>query len=252
MVYGIEKFKEYFKHHTGKYVFIGGTACDILLDELGTAFRATKDLDMVLIIEAVDTDFVDEFWNFITDGGYENKQSGSENQQFYRFSKPKVSGFPAMVELFSRKPDDLILRKENGLVPLYIEDSIASLSAILLNDSYYNLLRIGSRVVDGCSVLGLEFVILFKIKAWLDLKEKTQLQFKVDSKTVLKHKNDIFRLALNLVPSTRVELDQDIYDDLIRFYHEIENDKPDVKQLGIRYTTADDLINRIKGIYILS
>lgn len=30
MVYGIEKFKEYFNDYTGQYVFIGGTACDIL------------------------------------------------------------------------------------------------------------------------------------------------------------------------------------------------------------------------------
>lgn len=54
MVHGLEKFKEYFADHTSQYVFIGGTACDILMDELGTSFRATKDLDMVLIIEALD------------------------------------------------------------------------------------------------------------------------------------------------------------------------------------------------------
>jgi hypothetical protein len=51
MVYGLEKFKEYFGAHTHQYVFIGGTACDILMDELGAPFRATKDLDIVLIIE---------------------------------------------------------------------------------------------------------------------------------------------------------------------------------------------------------
>lgn len=35
MVHGLEKFKEYFKDHTSQYVFIGGTACEILMDELG-------------------------------------------------------------------------------------------------------------------------------------------------------------------------------------------------------------------------
>lgn len=48
MVYGLEKFKEYFGDYSNQYVFIGGTACDILMDELGASFRATKDLDMVL------------------------------------------------------------------------------------------------------------------------------------------------------------------------------------------------------------
>ena len=31
MVHGLEKFREYFGDLTNQYVFIGGTACDILL-----------------------------------------------------------------------------------------------------------------------------------------------------------------------------------------------------------------------------
>lgn len=61
MVHGLDKFKEYFRDHTSQYVFIGGTACNILLDELGASFRATKDLDMVLIIEALDVSFGEVF-----------------------------------------------------------------------------------------------------------------------------------------------------------------------------------------------
>ena len=43
MVHGLEKFKEYFENHTNQYVFIGGAACDILMDELKVPFRATKE-----------------------------------------------------------------------------------------------------------------------------------------------------------------------------------------------------------------
>ena len=68
MVHGLEKFKAYFENHTSQYVFIGGTACDILMDELGAQFRATKDLDIVLIIEALDSSFGKTFWKFIEDG----------------------------------------------------------------------------------------------------------------------------------------------------------------------------------------
>ena len=57
MVHGLEKFREYFGDCSNQYVFIGGTACDILLNELGTSFRATKDLDIVLIVEALDSSF---------------------------------------------------------------------------------------------------------------------------------------------------------------------------------------------------
>ena len=55
MVTGIESFKEWFKGNESQYAIIGGTACDILMTEEGLDFRATKDIDLVLIIEAVDT-----------------------------------------------------------------------------------------------------------------------------------------------------------------------------------------------------
>lgn len=57
MVTGIESFKEWFKGNESQYAIIGGTACDILMTEEGLDFRATKDIDLVLIIEAVDVAF---------------------------------------------------------------------------------------------------------------------------------------------------------------------------------------------------
>ncbi len=42
MVHGLEKFKAYFENHTSQYVFIGGTACDILMDELGAQLLNVK------------------------------------------------------------------------------------------------------------------------------------------------------------------------------------------------------------------
>ena len=94
MVHGLEKFKEYFEDHTSQYVFIGGTACDILMDELGAPFRATKDLDMVLIIEALNSTFGKTFWNFIEDGGYKHREKSTGENQFYRFTEPKRFFFP--------------------------------------------------------------------------------------------------------------------------------------------------------------
>lgn len=42
MVYGLEKFKEFFGDYTNQYVFIGGTACHILMGELGAYFMNQK------------------------------------------------------------------------------------------------------------------------------------------------------------------------------------------------------------------
>ena len=69
---GLQVFKEYFKDYTNQYVLIGGAACDIIFEEQGTAFRATKDLDIVLIVEALSPEFGRRLWQFVRDGGYEN------------------------------------------------------------------------------------------------------------------------------------------------------------------------------------
>lgn len=163
MVHGLEKFREYFADNTNQYVFIGGTACAILLDELGSTFRATKDLDMVLIIEALDTAFGNTFWRFIEDGGYEYREKGTGLNQFYRFTNPKDISFPKMIELFSKLPNQVELGFDRGLTPIHIDESIISLSAILLSDDYYDLLLNGKKLVDGYSTIELEIVILFKI-----------------------------------------------------------------------------------------
>ena len=51
MVRGIETFREWFRGHEAQYAIIGGTACDLLMAEEGLDFRATKDIDLVLILE---------------------------------------------------------------------------------------------------------------------------------------------------------------------------------------------------------
>ncbi|WP_409227177.1 hypothetical protein [Gudongella sp. SC589] len=197
MVHGLEKFKEYFGNHTSQYVFIGGTACDIIMDELGVPFRATKDLDMVLILEALDPSFGETFWQFIEDGGYEYREKGTGKNQFYRFTEPKDSSFPKMIELFSRLPNNFRHSFDWGLTPFHIDESIVSLSAILLNDEYYDLLVKGKQIVDGYSLIEIEIVILFKIKAWLDMKDRKQIGEDIDTKNIRKHKNDIFSLCLS-------------------------------------------------------
>ncbi len=53
MVKGLELFKNHFQNYSDQYVLIGGTACTILMDRAGLEFRATRDLDMVLYVEAL-------------------------------------------------------------------------------------------------------------------------------------------------------------------------------------------------------
>ena len=58
MVKGLDIFYDYFAEFTDQYVLIGGAACDISFHSNSDLdFRATKDLDMVLVIEAQTKEF---------------------------------------------------------------------------------------------------------------------------------------------------------------------------------------------------
>lgn len=249
MVYGIDKFKEYFADYAGQYVFIGGTACYILLNDIGSSFRATKDLDIVLLIEAIDEKFGITFWEFIKDGGYVHKQKNTGEDQFYRFANPTKAGFPIMIELFSRKSENLKLHFDSVLTPIHISESVTSLSAILLNDAYYELLVEGKSLVDGYSVLAIEYILLFKMKAWVDLLERKENGEQIDSRDVNKHKNDIFRLLVNISPSSKVDVSDQIQEDIIKFLDIISREKVDLKNLGISTVSFDELLDRIKKLY---
>ena len=70
MVVGLERFRDHFRGLEGSYVLIGGTACDAWMARSGLKFRATRDLDIVLVIEALEPDFVARFKKFVSTGRY--------------------------------------------------------------------------------------------------------------------------------------------------------------------------------------
>lgn len=250
MVRGVDKFKEYFADYTGQYVFIGGTACDIVLGKESVDFRATKDLDIVLVIEMLNEEFVTLFIDFIEAGGYRHINKGTGKNQFYRFQVPTDSAFPAMIELFSRKPDYLRFI-DTRLAPIHVSDDVVSLSAILLDDDYYNLLIRGAVTIEGISVLDLDYLILFKMKAWLDLTERKIKGEKVDSKNIKKHKNDVLRLAANLDPAKSLKIAGRVKEDVIQFLDKMVFERIDVKTLDIRGFSFEDILNRIQKYYSL-
>ena len=128
-----------------------------------------------------------------------------------------------MIEIFSRNPDFIILEDDAVLTSLLIDDEISSLSAILLNEAYYELLKTGQKMVDGILVLSPTCLIPFKVKAWLDLKERKLNGDQVDSKNIKKHKNDVFRLALLITANGYTLSARSIENLLAVGYNEIEN-----------------------------
>lgn len=72
MVKGFDSFKTWFHGFEEQYAIIGGTACDILMADEGLNFRATKDIDLVLIVEALTVDFGRRFWGYILEAEYQH------------------------------------------------------------------------------------------------------------------------------------------------------------------------------------
>lgn len=249
MVNGIEIFRQYFGTFESAFVVISGSAATILLNDAGLDFRATKDVDVILFVEDLSPEFAEAFWDFIEEGGYENTQQTTGKPLFYRFRKPTNKAFPEMVELFSRRLEAIGLREGSHLTPIPIAEEIASLSAILMDDSYYALARIGGRLVDGIPVLGAEYLIPFKSKAWLDLSKRRMAGEQIDDRDIRKHKNDVFRLYQIISPESRINLPSVVADDLRAFLNVMQDDRPNLMQLGLRSFTLEDAIRNMREVY---
>ena len=249
MVTGIHSFIEWFRGYEEYYTIIGGTACDILMSEAGLDFRATKDIDLVVIVEAVNVDFGKQFWEYITNAEYEHCNKSTGKPQFYRFMHPKSNNYPAMIELFSRKPNILGSSLETVLTPLPIDDEISSLSAILLDEDYYEFLKQGRRTVSGVSILDAGHLIPFKAKAWLDLINRKSNGDKIDSKNIRKHKNDVFRLSDILKPDIHIKIPEPIYSDMNMFIDRMRGENIDLLNLGIMERTKDEILDELSQIY---
>lgn len=94
MVKGLDKFKVYFANFSEQYVLIGGAACDISFDEIGADFRATKDLDVVLVVEALTKEFGQLFWEFIRKGGYQHRARSNGKPNFIVLKNRKIKNSP--------------------------------------------------------------------------------------------------------------------------------------------------------------
>ena len=251
MVNGLEKFKDYFKDYTDSYILIGGAACDWLMDDSGLRFRATRDLDIILVVEAVTDPFIEMFWDFIKEGKYKIKEKANGKAIFYRFTEPEDKDFPYQLEFFTRKPDLRGLPEYIRLTPIPAEGELSSLSAILMDEGYYEFTKANSFVQDGIHMATTLALICLKARAWLDLKERKEAGEKVDSKKVKKHRLDILRLAVTLTEEDNMELPEPVKEDMRKYMEDIQEDKPDMKQVLKSIQLPADTISLDKVIVLL-
>lgn len=250
MVEGLDRFADHFAMHTDQYVLIGGAACTLAMEEVALEFRGTKDLDIVLCLEALDAAFVQAFWEFVQAGRYQFQEKASGQRQFYRFQKPASGGYPVVLELFSRVPDALSGDHEGHLTPVPMEAEVSSLSAILLEGDYYQFLHSGKRIVRSVPIVGPEHLIPLKARAWLDLSQRRDDGVHVDSKVIKKHRNDVFRLFPIVDPEFSAEIPSQITVDLAMFVERMGTEAIDLRTMGLKNQSLDDVLRELRRIYI--
>lgn len=249
----VKKFAQYFSGFEDNYVLIGGNAAALLSERAGFDFRATQDFDVVLIVENMNDSFAQRLWQYIGDAGYlELEYSADDTHNFYRFKK-KVNGndgFPKLLELFSRVPAGIELTNFDNKTPIHISDDIQSLSALVLDDNYYAMLKTGNTIVENVHIIDLPQLMAFKAKAWLDLSKRKAQGEQVHSRDIAKHLKDLFNLD-GALPNelVMVNVAEVVRKDMQLFVDEIRLEAIDPVAHGNNDLSIDDFIQDFTDMF---
>lgn len=256
MVTGMDAFRAHFAGFEDSFVLIGGAACDAWFIRFGGRFRATKDIDMVLVLDAVQPRFFPQFWIFIKAGGYEVGQRTDGERTYFRFIKPTQANYPKMIELFSSAPMEIEVQPGQRVIPVPADEHLSSLSAILMDPDYYGFIMGQRDMVDGLPLIKPAGLIVLKVRAWLDLSlRRSQGDTKVKDDDISKHRSDVFRLATLLPVGETLDLIPGIMGDLNTFLGAFPAESPEwtairqsLANSGIRMA-APELIAILKSYF---
>lgn len=259
-IHGIERIREYLGAFNGNYIIIGGTATNIILDANSIMGRATHDIDMIVVCEAMSADYIKRFWEMIRAAGYQPgiiKTKDGLKRTFYRFDNPKDKSFPKYIELFCRVPDTITVPDNIHLVHLSNEaDYLSSFSAIMMNDDYYHFAVSHSTELHGVQVLDKFALIALKAKAYVSNFDRKSTGGHVQQDDIDKHKKDVYRISFILDENNeRVELPESIKHDMRIFINYIERNPINTlslaKHMGVNNLTQTELIERLNQVFCL-
>lgn len=218
MVGGLDKFRERFARFADNFVIIGGTACEEILSGTEMRPRATMDIDIVVIVENMTSEFARAFWQFIAEGEYrpglrKDKEEGIK-YVLYSFDNGRP-GFPIKVEILSRHNE--IFTSAAHIEPLPIDGEVSSLSTIILDEPYYNLTVENSFVSNGLRYATPLALIALKARAYLNLLADREVGKKVNTKDILKHRNDVLKLVSTLTGAAHAYVGREVVGAVGRF-----------------------------------
>lgn len=183
---------------------------------------ATEDLDVVVIVDRNCIEFATALWAFIKSVGYEIGKTADGKCTYYRFRIPEGSrralDYPGQIELFARHPDFTLEDETSEVAPLSFDGAISSLSAIILDDGYYDFIRDNATNIGGITLLDALHIIPLKMRAHIDINRSYEEGRHCNDIDRRKHRSDVARLAGLLSSSARLELTEQMRADAEDFF----------------------------------
>ncbi|MBQ9436047.1 MAG: hypothetical protein IJU33_07980 [Bacteroidales bacterium] len=255
---GLEKFREAFEAFSENYVVIGGTACEIAMRGTAVRPRATHDIDMIVVVEKMTDIFAERFWAFIREGGYHPAkrrqiEDGNPKYELYRFVEGKPE-YPAMIELLSRHPDILGEPKGFTIDPLPVDGVVPSLSAIIMDDDYYQFTINHSKLTASIRHADSAALIALKSRAYLNLMSDKAAGRQVNSHDIKKHRSDVLKNVV-IMEEDHVVAPASIVSCVKEFVASIREDwdalaTPLSKALGQNVAFVENLLEQLDELFI--
>lgn len=216
-----QKFlSEYMQGYEDDYILIGGNACALQFEEIGATFRATEDLDIVLVTESTKPEFYAHLSGFLEKHKYDGKRFNGSNPggSAYRFTLPvalRGEGLPIQIELFAKKPEyfDEAQSSKMHITPIQTGDGISNFSAILLDDDTYHFILSSRVVVKGITTVNLSCLLGLKSVAWHNNQTLKDAGENISEDTIFKHPADMMRIV-SILEGGDVRYPSSIYDSL--------------------------------------
>ena len=107
----------------------------------------------------------------------------------------------------------------------------------------------GRKPVEGVTVLGAEYLIPFKMYAWLDLRRRKEAGEQVDSRNLRKHKLDVFRLLQIVSQSVKIAVGDVIQADIAEFLKRMEEENLNLEQIGVPMS-KEEALEQLRRMYL--
>jgi hypothetical protein len=205
-----------------------------------------------VVIDRLTDEFVTAIWRFVKDGNYKpGKRTSKQGQSvyaLYRFILQDDSlDYPKKIEILSRHSDLLGEPSDFHIGPIP-DDENHSLSAIIMDDDFYDFTFHQANEEDGLMVANNLALIVLKMNAYLNLLAERAAGHQVNSDDIKKHRSDVLKLVAAGIYPEPVKVKAKFMSVLNDFLSEVPQHKQSLKDaLGTTQEQIDAFLDVLRN-----